>query len=100
MDSFKNFLKYKEAFQVGVEKDYQFDVNELFQAAKVFTIKYPDKMKEFLIKNSENDSELKNNIHFTFLLKNNQEYQDKPVKPLGDFVGYDALKPTESPMEK
>lgn len=98
MISFKNFFNHKEAYQIGVDKDYQFDINELFQAAKFFTVKYPEKMKEFLIKSSENDDELKDNIHFFTILKNNSNYKSLPVKPLGDFVGYDVLKPTESPV--
>lgn len=98
MISFKNFFDQKEAYQVGVDKDYQFDINELFQAAKFFTIKYPEKMKDFLIKSSENDEDLKNNIHFSVILKNNDNYKKIPVKPLGDFVGYDVLKPAESPI--
>ena len=98
MNSFKNFLKYKEAFQIGVDKDYQFDVNEVFQAAKIFTIKYPEKMRNFLIENSKHDSDLKDNMHFAFLLKNNQDYKENPIKPLGDFVGFDILKPSESPI--
>ena len=98
MKSFKNFLTQKEAFQVGVDKDYQFDIQEIFQAAKFFTIKYPEKMKNFLIENAEKDDELKDNIHFSVLMKNNSNYNDQPIKPLGDFVGYDVLKPAESPI--
>lgn len=98
MTSFKNFLNCREAFQVGVEKDYQYDMEEIFQAAKFFIVKNPKKMKDFLIKEAERDNDLKSNIHFSSLLNNNKDSEDDPIKPLGDFVGYDMGKPTQSPI--
>ena len=95
MSSFKNFLINKEAYQVGIDKEYQFSLENIFQAAKYFTIKNPEKMEKFLKHQADRDQDLKDNIYFSFLYR--KEQKENPTKPLGDLVGFDVLKPSQSP---
>jgi len=99
MYSFKKFIKIKEAYQVDIEYDYVTELDDINNAAKIFIIKNPKKMKEFLEKESKNDEELKNLYQFKFLDKSNQLNNiKKPNTPLGYFAGYDFLQKIDSPI--
>lgn len=99
MYSFKKFIEIKEAYQVDIEYDYATELDDIINAAKIFTIKNPRKMKEFLEKESKNNEELKNLYQFKFLDKNKQFNDIKKTNtPLGYFSGYDFLQKIDSPI--
>jgi hypothetical protein len=99
MYSFKKFIEIKEAYQVDIEYDYVTELDDIINAAKIFTIKNPRKMKEFLEKESKNNEELKNLYQFKFLDKNKQFNDIKKTNtPLGYFSGYDFLQKIDSPI--
>jgi len=99
MLSFQKFVNIKEAYQVDIDQDYTTEIDDLVQASKIFTIKNPQKMKEFLSKNIENDEELKNLFKIKFLDKPKQDLGMKKTNtPLGHYAGYDFLKQVNSPI--
>ena len=98
MLTFQKFIKLKEAYQVDLDLDYVTEIDELVKASKIFTIKYPDKMKEFLKKESENDEDLKNLLQLKFLDKTKENNIKKTNTPLGYYAGYDFLKQVNSPI--
>lgn len=98
MYSFKKFLETKEAYQVDIDYDYVSEIDDIINAAKIFIIKYPEKMKEFLEKESKSDEDLKNLYQFRFLDKTRQDnFIKKTNTPLGYFAGYDFLQKINSP---
>lgn len=98
MISFRKFIKLKEAYQVDIDYDYVSDLDDIINAAKIFIIKYPEKMKEFLDKETKNNEELKNLFQFKFLDKTKQDnFIKKTNTPLGYFTGYDFLNKINSP---
>ena len=100
MSSFKKFIQTKEAYQVDIDYDYVSELDDLIEAAKIFTIKKPEKMREFLEEQSKNDENLKNMYQFKFLDKTKQDNNIKKNinTPLGYFAGYDFLKKVDSPI--
>jgi len=52
-------------------------------------------MEKFLKQQADRDQDLKDNIYFSFLYR--KEQKENPTKPLGDLVGFDVLKPSQSP---
>lgn len=99
MFSFKKFIEMKEAYQIDIDKDYVSELDDLVRASKIFTIKYPEKMKKFLSKNIKEDENLKDLYQFKFLDKPRQDLQMKKTNtPLGYYAGYDFLKQIESPI--
>ena len=99
MLSFKKFIETTEAYQIDIDKDYVSELDDLVRASKIFTIKHPEKMKNFLSKNIKEDEELKDLYQFKFLDRTKEDFKTKKTNtPLGYYAGYDFLKQVESPI--